>query len=198
MRVSRRAVLIVLAILAAVSARADQRALVLDPAASNVSFSLAATGHDVEGTLALKAGRIAFDPATGTASGEIVIDLKRADTGNDSRDKTMHEEVLETGKYPVAVFRAEKLRGTVAPSGPSQVTLDGTLSFHGSEHKVSLPAKVAVQGGRVEADTQLVIPYVQWGLHDPSILVLRVAKQVEVKVHAEGTLGTAGEPAGTK
>jgi len=198
MRVSRRAVLIVLAILAAVSARADQRALVLDPAASNVSFSLAATGHDVEGTLALKAGRIAFDPATGTASGEIVIDLKRADTGNDSRDKTMHEEVLETGKYPVAVFRAEKLRGTVAPSGPSQVTLDGTLSFHGSEHKMSLPAKVAVQGGRVEADTQLVIPYVQWGLHDPSILVLRVAKQVEVKVHAEGTLGTAGEPAGTK
>lgn len=167
---------------------AETRTLVLDPAASKVGFTLPATGHDVEGMLALKSGRISFDPQTGEASGEITIDLKSAQTGNKSRDKTMHEEVLETPAHPVAVFRAEKLRGTVAPSGTSQVTLDGTLNFHGADHKISLPAKVDAQNGRLKAETRLLIPFVEWGLKDPSIAFLRVQKTVQVHVSAEGRL----------
>ena len=194
MNPKRTALLILAAVLAAVSAQAQQRTLVLDPQASKVSFTLKATGHEVEGAFAVKSGRIAFDPATGAASGEIAVDLKGAQTGNKSRDKTMHEEVLETDKHPLAVFRAEKVRGTMPDSGTGQVTLDGTLSFHGADHKVSLPAKVSVQNGRVKADTQIEIPYVEWGLNDPSVLMLRVAKVVTVKVRAEGTL-EAGEGA---
>lgn len=185
-----RTALTLVAVLAAVSAQAQQRVLVLDPQASKVSFTLKATGHEVEGSMGLKSGRIAFDPATGAASGEIAIDLKSAATGNKSRDRTMHEEVLETDKHPLAVFHAEKVRGTVPESGTGQLTLDGTLSFHGADHKVSLPAKVEVKNGRVKADTQIEIPYVEWGLSDPSVLMLRVAKVVTVKVRAEGTLET--------
>ena len=188
MNLKLRAVIILVAAFAAVSAHAQQRVLVLNPEASKVSFTLEATGHDVEGSFVLKNGRIAFDPATGAASGEIAIDLKSAETGNKSRDKTMHEDVLETGKYPMAVFRAEKVRGSVPDSGTGQVTLDGTLSFHGADHKVSLPAKIDVQNGRVRADTQFEIPYVEWGLEDPSVVMLRVAKVVSVRVRAEGTL----------
>ena len=187
MKFSPRAFAVVLVALAAVAAHATQHTLVLDPAVSRIRFTLEGTGHTVEGTMALKTGRIAFDPATGAASGEIVLDLKSADTGSKGRDKDMHEEVLETGKYPVAVFRAEKVRGTVAPSGPSQITLDGTFSFHGGQHKMSLPAKVEIQNGRAKVDTRLQIPYVAWGLHDPSKFVLRVAKVVDVKVHAVGS-----------
>lgn len=192
MNAKRRTVvaLIAAAALAALSgdaAHAQQRVLVLDPAASKVGFTLDATGHDVEGTMAVKSGRVSFDDS-GAASGEIVLDLQSARTGNDSRDKTMHEEVLETKKFPTATFRAEAVEGTVAPSGTSQVTLAGTLSFHGGEHKMKLPAKVSIQDGRVTADTKLTIPYVEWGLHDPSIMILRVAKVVTVDVHAQGTL----------
>lgn len=169
------------------AAYAEQRVLVLDPAASKVGFTLDATGHNVEGTMAVKSGRVSFDDS-GAASGEIVLDLQSAQTGNNSRDKTMHEDVLETKKFPTAVFKAESVEGAVAPSGTSQITLAGTLSFHGGEHKVKLPAKVDVQDGRVTADTKLTIPYVEWGLHDPSIMILRVAKVVTVDVHAQGTL----------
>ena len=108
----------------------------------------------------------------------------------------MHEKVLETGQYPTAVFRAEKVRGTLAPAGPSQVTLDGTLSFHGADHKMSLPAKVEVENGRSRRDTSSQIPYVQWGLRDPSMFVLRVAQGVEVKVWPVGSLETAGKQPG--
>lgn len=195
MSVSRNAVLAALTALVATTAFAGERVLVLDPAASKVSFTLDATGHDVEGALAVKSGRIAFDPETGAASGEIAIDLKSAKTGNGSRDKTMHEKVLEDGAYPLAVFRAEHLRGAVAPSGPSQITLDGTLSFHGADHKMSLPAKVDVRNGRLTAETRFPIPFIEWGLHDPSLAFLRVAKVVSVKVVAQGALagGAAAE-----
>ena len=182
----------VLSLLPAAAARAEQRVLVLDPAASRVSFTLPATGHEVDGTLGVKSGRIAFDPATGDASGEIAIDLKSAQTGNGSRDKTMHNDVLQTGSFPVAVLRVEKVRGNVPASGTSQVTLDGTLSLHGSDHKVSLPAKVEVKDGRVKAETRLAIPFVDWGMKDPSVLFLRVDKVVSVKVLAEGRLEGAG------
>lgn len=191
MKLTRRAAILLVTAFVAVSARAEQQVLALDPQASKVSFALKATGHTVEGAFALQSGRIAFDPGTGAASGEIVIDLTGAKTGDKRRDKIMHEEVLETGKYPTAVFRAEKVRGTVPDSGAGQVTLDGTLSFHGADHKMSLPAKVDVQNGRVQADTQFEIPYVEWGLHDPSIVMLRVAKVVAVKVRAVGTLEAA-------
>jgi polyisoprenoid-binding protein YceI len=178
-----------LAVLATGTVHAEPRVLVLDPAASKVGFTLDATGHDVEGTMAVRSGRLSFDDS-GAASGEIVLDLQSARTGNDSRDKTMHEQVLETKRFPTAVFRAESIEGAVAPSGTSQVTLGGTLSFHGGEHKVKLPARVDVQNGRVTADTKLTIPYVEWGLHDPSVMILRVAKVVTVDVHAQGALET--------
>lgn len=197
----RRSVVVVLSVLAVFSifastAQAEQRVLLLDPAASKVSFTLEATGHDVEGALAVKSGRIAFDPATGAASGEIAVDLKSGQTGNGSRDKTMHKEVLEDDKYPLAVFRAERVRGNVAPEGTSQITLDGTLSFHGSDHKMSLPAKVEVHNGRLKAETSFPVPFIEWGLHDPSIVFLRVAKVVSVKVVAQGSLETAGAATG--
>lgn len=191
MNLSRSALLLALATLASSSVpalRAEPRTLVLDPAATKVDFTLPATAHDVEGALALRSGRIFFDTQTGQASGDITVDLKSAQTGNKSRDKTMHEEVLETPAHPLAVFRAEKLRGAVAPSGPSQVTLDGTLSFHGADHKMSLPAKLAVENGRVRADVRFGIPFVDWGLKDPSIVFLRVQKVVQVHVSAEGRL----------
>lgn len=191
MSLSRRAVLLTLATLAASSGpalRAVPRELVLDPAATKVDFTLPATGHDVEGALALRSGRISFDPQTGQASGEITIDLQSAQTGSKSRDKTMHQEVLETPAHPLAVFRAERLRGVVAPSGPSQVTLDGTLNFHGADHKVSLPAKIGVQNGRLTADVRFGIPFIDWGLKDPSIAFLRVQKVVQVHVSATGRL----------
>jgi polyisoprenoid-binding protein YceI len=198
MTLSRKAVLAALAVFAAVSAHAEQRVLVLDPQATQVSFNLPATGHDVEGALVLKAGRIAFDPVSGAASGEIAIDLGSAVTGNKSRDKQMQKDVLETETYPLAVFRAEKLRGSIPESGSGQVTLDGTLSLHGAEHKVSLPAKIEVEGKSLKAETEIPIPFVEWGMHDPSILMLRVAKVVSVKVLARGTLAPESAAAGAK
>ena len=179
-------------VLVPAQAASSEQVLTLDPSSTRVDFLLEATAHDVRGTFALKGGEVRFDPASGVASGDITIDLTVARTGNGSRDKTMHREVLETPKFPTAVFRARKLLGTLEPSGTSKVTLQGVLTFHGADHPLSLPADVRRAGDRLTGQTEFDIPFVEWGLHDPSIFVLRVSKTVRVTVRTEGTVRPAG------
>ena len=50
-------------------------------------------------------------------------------------------------------------------------------------------------GGRVVAETSFEIPFVAWGLRDPSFMVLRVAKVVSVTVRAEGELRRSSQAA---
>jgi polyisoprenoid-binding protein YceI len=165
---------------------ADADRLALDPARSKVTFTLDATGHTVRGTLALREGAVEFEPGGGLASGRIVIDARSAQTGSDGRDKTMHREVLETEKFPEFVFLPQRLEGVVAREGRSDVVLAGNLEIHGEVKPVTLPASITVRGDEVSASATLTIPFVAWGMHDPSVLFLRVAKEVEVNLAVEG------------
>jgi polyisoprenoid-binding protein YceI len=165
---------------------ADADRLALDPARSKVTFTLDATGHTVRGTLALREGAVEFEPGGGLASGRIVIDARSAQTGSDGRDKTMHREVLETEKFPEFVFLPQRLEGVVAREGRSDVVLAGNLEIHGEVKPVTLPASITVSGDEVSASATLTIPFVAWGMHDPSVLFLRVAKEVEVNLAVEG------------
>lgn len=181
----------VAAVIAPVSpAAAAETVLRLDPAATDVSFEVPATGHDVHGLLRLAAGEVRFDPATGEAAGTITVDAKSAETGNGSRDKTLHEKVFESELFPSFVFTAEGVEGSLPADGKGQVRLRGTMRIHGDDHPMVLPAEVEVHGDEVVADVAFEVPYVAWGMHNPSIMFLRVADAVAVTVHAEGNLVT--------
>ena len=51
---------------------------------------------------------------------------------------------------------------------------------------MALPTVALAKGDRVTATGVLSIPYVQWGLKDPSFFILRVEKEVKVQVRAVG------------
>jgi len=171
---------------AADAAPADERAVVVDAAASTVTFTLDTTFHQVHGTMALMGGTIRFDPATGVASGTITVDARRAETGNGKRDKTMHAEVLESESYPEIVFTAERVEGALVDPGHSDLRLVGVMSLHGADHPMTLDASVDSADGKVLAELHFPIPYVEWGMHDPSFLFVRAAKKVDVTVRVEG------------
>lgn len=166
----------------------------LDPQASRITFTLGATLHTVEGSFQVVEGEVRFDPATGEASGRIVVDATSGDTGNDKRDRDMHAKVLESEQFPRFVFIPERLEGSFEPSGRSQVVLHGSLEIHGDSHPVAIPAEVGSEGDRLEADGHFEVPYVEWGMKDPSKFILRVEKSVEVEVHAVGRLSPGGKP----
>ena len=54
---------------------AQEMVLDLDPAKSQVNFTLPDVVHTVHGTFKLKGGAISFDPATGKATGEVIVDV---------------------------------------------------------------------------------------------------------------------------
>ncbi len=159
-----------------------------DPEASSVTFELGATMHTVEGTAEVTGGSVRFDPAAGSASGRIEVSAESLETGNDGRDEDMHQKVLESERYPEIYFEAEELSGPFEPRGTSRVTLDGVFGIHGNEHPISLTFDVRAGGEALEASTEFRLPYVEWGMEDPSKFLLRVEKHVTVRIDAVGTL----------
>jgi polyisoprenoid-binding protein YceI len=169
--------------------RAQEITVEIDPAQSSVEFTLGATLHEVHGHFQLKNGSIHFDPANGKASGIIIADATSADTGNKSRDHKMHSQVLESGKFPEITFSPNKISGSVALQGSSTVQMEGIFRLHGDDHPMVLTVPVQVSGSTATASTRFIVPYVAWGLKNPSTFLLHVSDKVQVEVNITGHVG---------
>ena len=156
--------------------------LQIDPALTRVGFTLADVLHTVHGTFALKRGTIRFDPLTGKASGELVVDAGSGNSGSPARDRRMTGNILESNRYPEIAFRPDRVDGQVAAEGSSRVELHGIFTIHGAEHEIVLPLQVDASGGKYTASGRFSVPYVKWGMKNPSTLILRVADKVEIDV----------------
>ncbi|MGH7779673.1 MAG: YceI family protein [Candidatus Binataceae bacterium] len=160
--------------------------LSLDPARTQILFTLGGSLHATEGTFQLKSGAITADPASGEASGQVVIDANSANTNESMRDAKMKDSVLETQRYPEIIFVPEHVAGHEEPDGNFSAKLTGILQLHGSSHEIFLEVSGRIVGENLTASTHFVLPYVAWGLTDPSFLMLRVAHVVDVSIAAGG------------
>jgi polyisoprenoid-binding protein YceI len=170
------------ALLAVASLSAQETALQIDPGQTEVGFTLGDVLHTVHGKFALKSGTIRFDPATGKASGELVVDAASGNSGSAARDRRMHQNILESAKYPEIVFRPDRVQGKVEPQGASQVELHGVFTIHGKPHEIVMPVRVEAKGDQYAATAHFTVPYVQWGMKNPSTLILRVSDKVDIDI----------------
>jgi polyisoprenoid-binding protein YceI len=168
------------------NAAASEIVLTIDAVESKVHWSVDSTLHTVHGTFAVKNGSLQFDPGTGRASGEIVVNATSGESGNKSRDARMHKEILETAKYPEVVFRPTQLEGKVATSGPSDCKLHGIFSIHGIDHEIVVPVHAELAGDHWKEASQFEVPYVSWGIKDPSNFLLKVKPTVIVELELSG------------
>lgn len=165
---------------------AQEILLELDPSQSKVHFVVDSTLHTVHGTFNIKSGAVHFDPETGKASGEVFVFATSGDSGNSSRDARMHKEILQTQKYPDAVFRANQVEGKVARSGASDVKLHGVILLHGQEHEVVATVHAELTGDHWKGTAKFEVPYIQWGIKDPSNWLLKVKPVVNVELEMAG------------
>ena len=170
----------------ATAAFGQQMAVELDTAATKIDWILVGNVHTVHGTFQLKNGAVTFDPANGSLAGELIVDTNTGDSGSAARDKRMKKEVLETDKFPEVRLRVTKLEGSLAAENASNVRLSGQLTIHGASHEVSIPMQVTLNGGGFNAKGKFVVPYVDWGMKDPSNFLFKVNKSVEIDVEAAG------------
>jgi len=166
----------------------------LDPAKTSASITLSATFHSVHGKFQLRRGELRFDPASGKVSGEVVLDATSGTTANDGRDHKMHKDVLESAKFPDISFRPDHVEGKVSDSGTSTVQVHGQFGIHGAEHELTVPVEVRFEHDHWKASTHFEVPYVKWGMKNPSNLVLHVGDSVEVEFEGEGALQAPSFP----
>ena len=163
----------------------------LDPVQSKLHWTLGSTLHTVHGTFALKRGVVRFDPASGNASGEIAADATSGESGNESRDKKMHSEILESARYTEVVFRPDRIEGKVLTQGASNVGVHGTFVLHGAEHELVVPVQAELSGEHWKGSAKFSVPYIQWGLKSPNTFFLKADPAVEIELEMSGTVQTA-------
>jgi polyisoprenoid-binding protein YceI len=160
----------------------------LNPATTSIQWTLNTTLHNVHGTFKLKSGSFRVDAATGDASGLIVIDATSAESGDSSRDKVMHRDVLKSARYPEITFRPTHVAGPIDLGANPTVAVSGILNLLGQDHSAQINVAVQQQGPAVHLVTHFKVPFVAWGLKDPSAFVFRVDKEVALDVDLAASL----------
>jgi polyisoprenoid-binding protein YceI len=167
---------------------AEQIVLSVDPAKSTVHWSVESSLHTVHGTFHVKRGSMSVDPATGKASGEIVVDATSGETGNNARDRRMHKEILESTQYSEVVFRPDRADGTIVAQGDSSLKLHGIFSLHGADHELDVSTQATLKEDQWKGTAAFEVPYIQWGLKNPSNFLLKVKPVVDVELDLAGSL----------
>ena len=184
---TRLLVLFVLVLgLRAAPAFSQEKALELDPAQSAVHFTLKSSLHTVHGTFTITSGKVSFDPATGKTMGLIIVSATSGESGNKGRDSKMHKEIIESQRYPQISFAPQEIEGHVELDGNSHVEIKGEFRLLGQDHEVVIPVTLRSEHSGVTVDSDFSIPYIAWGLKNPSTFILRASDMVEVNVHAIG------------
>ncbi len=190
------AYLLTIAVLVHGTASAELRpgTLELDPSKTLIEFRLPGSLHTTHGTFKLERGTIIADLATGKAGGSIVVDARSGDTGIGARDNEMRESVLEAQRYPEITFDPQHFTYELRRGGQFQATMQGVLTLHGGKHDVALTAQGQLVGDNLTATAHFSVPYVDWGLKDPSVLFLTVAKQVDIDIATAGRVIWTHQP----
>ena len=157
-----------------------------DPQKTTIEFTLGASMHEVHGLFHLRSGSIRFDRQSGAASGSLIVEAGSGDSGNESRDSKMKRDILETPRFPEIVFTPKSVIGSVPEQGSATVQVRGIFRIHGVDHELTLIVSLKVTGSTFALTTKFPVPYVAWGMKDPSAFILRVGKQVDVTVKAAG------------
>jgi polyisoprenoid-binding protein YceI len=172
---------------------AQQQSLDIDPVKSEVQFTLSDPVHAVHGTFRVQTGTVVFDQANGRMTGTIAVDARSGNSGNGSRDKKMMQEELKAASFSTVIFAPKRFSGTLSPAGDSNIVVDGTFTLLGMPHEISVLMQVHLDGTQCKATGAFPIPYVQWGMKDPSNFILHVGKEVTINLILVGTVAS-GRP----
>ncbi len=167
---------------------AQQTQLRLDTNLTTVNFTLADVLHTVHGTFKLMKGDLCFDPMLSTAGGTLVVSGASGTSESHARDSRMHKNILESDIYPEITFLPDRIDGKLNLSGHSDFKLHGLFVIHGASHELTMNVHADILDRHLNAAIHFDVPYVKWGLKNPSTLFLRVNDTVPIDIHAVGEI----------
>jgi polyisoprenoid-binding protein YceI len=177
-----------LAILLAPVTFAQKQTFVPNPDASEVKMTLKTTHEVVNGTFHIQSGSLEFDRSSTKISGSVVVLAASGNTGNGIRDKKMNKDILEVEQHATVSLEPKSYAGAMAPSGDSTIQVTGIFTLLGTPHEITIPTLVHIEGTTATAKAHFLVPYIQWGLKDPSFLFWKADKDVAIDIFLTGRL----------
>jgi polyisoprenoid-binding protein YceI len=121
-------------------------------------------------------------------SGSVVVSAGSGNTGNDSRDKKMKKDILQVEQHATVSFEPKSFAGALAPAGDSTLQVTGIFTLLGTPHEITIPMLVHMEGPVAKAKAHFIVPYVQWGLKNPSFLIWKADNDVAIDLSLTGRL----------
>ena len=170
------------------AALAQHQTFVVNPDASEVKIMLNTTHELVNGAFHVQSGSIEFDRSASKMLGSVVVLAGSGKTGNDSRDKKMNKDILKVEQYATVSFQPKTYSDAIAPSGDSTIQVTGAFTLLGTPHEITVPILVHLEGTTATAKAHFVVPYVHWGLKNPSFLIWKAEDDVAIDLLIAGRL----------
>ncbi len=169
-------------------AHAQHQTFDVNPDASQVRIKLNTTHEVVDGTFHVQSGSIDFDRTAMKLSGNVVVAAGSGKTGNASRDKKMNKDILKVDRYTTVTFAPKGYSGTIPASGHSTIQVSGVFTLLGTSHDLTVPMQLSIDGSRATVKAQFIVPYVQWGLKNPSFLIWKAENDVAIDLSLVGNV----------
>ncbi len=170
------------------AAFAQHQTFAVNPDASEVRMQLNTTHEVVNGLFHVQSGSIDFDRTAARISGTVVVAAGSGKTGNDSRDKKMHKDILKVDQYTTISFSPKTYTGTIGPSGDSTIQVSGMFTLLGTPHDLTVPMQVHMEGSKATVKAKFIVPYVQWGLKNPSFMIWKADNDVSINLNLVGEI----------
>ena len=177
-----------LAVMLAPAVLAQHQTFTVNSDASEVKMTLKTTHEVVNGTFHIQSGSVEFDCSTPKMSGSVVVLAGSGKTGNDSRDKKMNKDILKVEQHATVSFEPKTYTGAIALSGDSTIQVTGIFTLLGTPHEITIPTFVHLDGTSSTAKAHFVVPYVQWGLKNPSFMFWKADNDVAIDLNLVGTI----------
>ena len=174
------------AVILAPAALAQQQTFSINPDASKVKMKLNTTHEVVNGSFHIQSGSIDFDRTAPKISGSVIVAAGSGKTGNGSRDKRMDREILKVDQYTTISFAPKICSGTIASTGDSTIQVTGVFTLLGNPHDLTIPLQIHIDGSTATVKAQFVVPYIQWGLKDPSFMFWKAEHDVAIDLNLVG------------
>lgn len=158
----------------------------IDREGSFLKWDLPATLHTVHGTVPEFSGAVETERGAAgqwTVRGRVVVRAAAMKTGNESRDRTMREKVLETDKFPEIVFEVSRVDADLSKLAAGEAfnaQVSGNLTVHGKTQPVDVRVKVEPSAGSVLVSGVFDLRWKSYGLQDPSFAFVTVREPMKV------------------
>jgi hypothetical protein len=100
-------------------------------------------------------------------------------------EEHFNENYMESSKFPKAIFQgsiADLSKVNFKSNGSYTVNVTGDLTMHGVTNKVTFPATINIQGGKLNATSKFDVRLADYKIKVPSLVSKQVAESVAVTV----------------